>query len=163
MAILPTLSQATASIPTPTAPKPTIAPTIECVVDTGQPKFDAIISQVPAAKSDANIPYTNKCGLSVKIAASRIPLRMVAVTSPPARIAPANSKIMAIMIACLMVIAPEPTEVPMAFATSFAPTPQAINKPNTTAKTNNTSPYCAIISIRSPYLASSTSNREPTF
>ena len=31
------------------------------------------------------------------------------------------------------------------------------------AKTNNTSPYCAIISIRSPYLASNTSNREPTF
>ena len=56
MTIEPTLSQATASTPTPTAPKPTIAPTIEWVVDTGQPKLDAIISQVPAAKSDANIP-----------------------------------------------------------------------------------------------------------
>ena len=29
------------------------------------------------------------------------------------------------MTACLNVIAPEPTEVPMAFATSFAPIPQA--------------------------------------
>ena len=39
-----------------------------------------------------------------------------------------------------MVIAPEPTEVPMAFATSLAPTPQAINKPNATASINKISP-----------------------
>ena len=34
----PTLPQATASTDTPTAVKPTIAPMIECVVETGQPK-----------------------------------------------------------------------------------------------------------------------------
>ena len=33
-----TLPHSTASVLTPTAAKPTIAPTIECVVDTGQPK-----------------------------------------------------------------------------------------------------------------------------
>jgi hypothetical protein len=38
------------------APKPTIAPAIECVVDTGQPREEAIISQNPAANNDANIP-----------------------------------------------------------------------------------------------------------
>ena len=58
-----------------------------------------------------------------------MPLRTVAVTSPPANTAPANSKITAIMTACLNVIAPEPTEVPIALATSLAPIPQAINRP----------------------------------
>ena len=51
-----TLFHETASKPIPTAPKPTIAPTIECVVDTGQPSDDAIKSHVAAAKSDASIP-----------------------------------------------------------------------------------------------------------
>ena len=43
-----TLPHETASTPIPTAPKPTIAPTIECVVDTGQPSDDAIKSHVAA-------------------------------------------------------------------------------------------------------------------
>ena len=54
--IVPTLAHLTASIPIPTAAKPTMAPTIECVVDTGQPRFDAISNQVPAASSDASMP-----------------------------------------------------------------------------------------------------------
>ena len=119
----------TASTPTPTAPKPTMAPTIECVVETGQPSDDAIKSHVAAAKSEASIPYTNNSGLDENAPASRIPFLTVAVTSPPAKTAPANSKITAMMTACLNVIAPEPTEVPMAFATSFAPIPQAIKRP----------------------------------
>jgi len=37
MTMVPTFSQCTASTPMPTAAKPTIAPTMECVVETGQP------------------------------------------------------------------------------------------------------------------------------
>ena len=66
---------------------------------------------------------------------SMIPLRMVAVTSPPARKAPANSKMAAMMTECLMVRALEPTDVAMALATSFAPMPQAMNMPNSAART----------------------------
>ena len=51
---------------------------------------------------------------------------MVEVTVPPATNAPANSKIAAMMIACVTVMAPDPTEVPMALATSFAPMPQVM-------------------------------------
>ncbi len=63
-----------------------------------------------------------------------MPLRMVAVTSPPASTAPASSKTAAIITACLNVRDLEPTEVPIALATSFAPIPQAMNRPKTTAK-----------------------------
>jgi hypothetical protein len=54
---------------------------------------------------------------------------MVEVTSPPARNAPKNSKMAAIVIACLIVIALLPTDVPMEFATSLAPIPKAIKNP----------------------------------
>src|SRR5690606_17082119 len=50
---------------------------------------------------------------------------------------------MAIRIACLMVRAREPTEVPMALATSLAPTPQAMKKPNRQARPIRTGPYAA--------------------
>ena len=40
----------------PTAAKPTIAPTIEWVVETGQPRVEAIISQIAAASSAASMP-----------------------------------------------------------------------------------------------------------
>ena len=46
----------------------------------------------------------------------------------------------ATMIACLMVNAREPTEVPMALATSLAPTPQAMKKPNAQARIRSTKP-----------------------
>jgi len=55
-----------------------------------------------------------------------ISLRIVVVTWPPASTAPRNSKTMAMPIACFMVMAPAPTEVPMALARSFAPTPQVM-------------------------------------
>src|SRR5690606_41316092 len=51
---------------------------------------------------------------------------------------------MAIRIACLMVRAREPTEVPMALPTSSAPTPQAMKKPNRQASTSRTAPYSAV-------------------
>ena len=60
---------------------------------------------------------------------STIPLRMVEVTSPPAKKAPRNSKMAAIIIACLIVMALLPTDGPIEFATSFAPIPKAIKKP----------------------------------
>ena len=47
--IVPTLPHCTASTPMPTAAKPTIAPTIECVVDTGQPLREAISNPWVAA------------------------------------------------------------------------------------------------------------------
>ena len=62
----------------------------------------------------------------LKFPESIIPLRMVLVTSPPAKTAPANSNIAAITIACFIVMAREPTDVAMALATSFAPIPQVI-------------------------------------
>ena len=71
-------------------------------------------------------------------------LRIVFVTCPPARNAPANSKMAAIIIACLTLIAPDPTDVPIAFATSLAPIPQVIKSPNTTASVINTDPYSTI-------------------
>jgi hypothetical protein len=46
-----------------------------------------------------------------------------------------------------MVMAPDPTEVPIAFATSLAPTPHAIKKAKQQAMTNSKKPYCEIISI----------------
>ena len=158
------MPQATASTPTPTAPNPTIAPTIECVVETGQPREDAINSQVAAAKSEASIPYTSNSGLDTNDPESRMPFRTVAVTSPPARTAPANSNIIAITTACLNVIAPEPTDVPIAFATSLAPIPQAINKPNPIPSMIRISLFCTIISMKSSgYFVSITSKRDPTF
>ena len=50
-------------------------------------------------------------------------------TSPPAKYAPKNSKIAAINIACLNVMALLPTDVPIALATSFAPIPNAMKNP----------------------------------
>ena len=79
-----------------------------------------------------------------------MPLRMVEVTSPPASQAPANSKIMAIIMACLIVMALEPTEVPIALATSLAPIPQAIKKPNKQARSKKLLPCSRIIDIKKP-------------
>ena len=132
--IPPTLPHATASILTPVAVKPIIAPIIECVVDTGHPSQDAKANHIPAANRDEIIPSTRYSGIAEKYSGSIIPLRMVEVTSPPAKYAPANSKIMAITIACFIVNALEPTDVPIALATSFAPIPQAIMKPTPAAR-----------------------------
>ena len=56
----------------------------------------------------------------------KIPFLTVFVTASPAKNAPANSNIAAIITACFNVNAREPTEVPIAFATSLAPIFQAI-------------------------------------
>ena len=64
-----------------------------------------------------------------------MPLRMVLVTEPPANITPKVSKIAAAINACFRVNALEPTEVPMALATSLAPMPQAMINPKVQAST----------------------------
>ena len=81
-----------------------------------------------------------------------IPLLIVSATSPPAKYAPANSNTIAMIIACLTVIVPEPTEVPMAFETSFAPIPKAIKKPSTAVIITNIEPYSCNSCINSPML-----------
>merc|ERR1719228_52477 len=59
---------------------------------------------------------------------STMPLRTVEVTVPPKPIAPANSKIPAMTVACFKLMALAPTEVENALATSLAPIPHAIAK-----------------------------------
>jgi len=89
---------------------------------------------MPAASKADNMPKMSSSGESDISDASTIPLRIVEVTSPPARTAPANSKIAATMMACLMVSALAPTDVAIALATSLAPIPQAMNMPNSAAR-----------------------------
>ena len=62
-----------------------------------------------------------------------MPFLIVEVTSPPARKAPRNSNIAAMITACFRVRALLPTDVPIALATSLAPIPHAAKKPNTQA------------------------------
>ena len=128
-AMPPTVPQETFDAPLEINTNPTIAPTIECVVDTGHPFELAIRSHKPAAKSEESMPIINIFTSSLYIEGSTIPFLIVEVTSPPAKYAPKNSNIAAIITACLRVIALLPTEVPIALATSFAPIPNAIKKP----------------------------------
>jgi hypothetical protein len=72
------------------------------------------------------MPQMSRRGSCATTLASTMPLRMVAVTSPPASTAPANSKTAAIMKACFIEIALAPVEVAIALATSLAPMPQAM-------------------------------------
>jgi len=59
--------------------------------------------------------------VTVSKSTDRMPFRTVSVTASPAKNAPQNSKIAAIMTAYLSVNARLPTEVPIALATSLAP------------------------------------------
>ena len=134
------LPQFTASTPIPATAKPTMAPTIEWVVETGQPFAEASASQQPAASRAASIPKIRISGRSAIWFGSIIPLRIVLVTLPPARAAPANSKMAATMMAVRTVMAPDPTEVPSALATSLAPIPQVIKTPKIMARTRRMGP-----------------------
>jgi hypothetical protein len=107
-------------------PKPITAPTMLCVVDTGHPAYVAMFSQSAAAIRQQVIPMAITMGSPPSASISTMPLRMVFVTVPPASMAPPNSKIAATIIAPRRVSAPEPTEVPMALATSLAPMFQAM-------------------------------------
>lgn len=100
-------------------PPPTIPPTIECVVDTGNPFLVAKNSHKLALNKADIITATNCIAGILSAGKLIIPLRIVLVTSAPAKIAPLNSKIAAIISACLIVKVFAPTLVPKAFATSF--------------------------------------------
>jgi len=65
-----------------------------------------------------------------------IPLRMVAVTSPPAITAPLTSKTAATIKAWGMVKVPAPTDVPNELATSFPPILNAMKTPKNVASKN---------------------------
>lgn len=54
--ICPIMSQCTESMPMPAMAKPTMAPTMEWVVETGQPRAEASMSQMPAASRAASMP-----------------------------------------------------------------------------------------------------------
>ena len=84
-AIEPSADQFTASMPSATAPKPAIAPTIEWVVETGHPRREATSSQDAAEVSAASIPYRTRSGDVAAAFGSRIPLRIVWVTLAPKR------------------------------------------------------------------------------
>ena len=104
---------------------------IEWVVDTGRPIRVAMVSQVAAAIIAAMKPNAmswESTASTVPSAKStvRIPLRTVSVTASPAKKAPLNSNTAAMITACFRVRARDPTEVPIAFATSFAPMFQAM-------------------------------------
>ena len=55
-AMVITEPQSTEAAPRPATEKPTMAPTMEWVVETGQPFMEAISSQVAAASSAASMP-----------------------------------------------------------------------------------------------------------
>jgi len=80
------------------------------------------------------MPNTSSSGVPASRSASTMPLRIVDVTAPPASTAPRNSKTAATRIAWRMVSALEPTDVAIALATSFAPIPHAMKRPNTAAR-----------------------------
>ena len=83
--------------------KPTIAPIIECVVDTGYLKYVANVNHKADAKSAHNIPNIKAPGSSSKISCDTIFFLTVSMSREPMRTAPANSNTEAIKIACLRV------------------------------------------------------------
>ena len=122
---------------------PTIPPIIACVVDTGRPFLVANNSHNAAAKSADIMINTKSKGCSGMLSRWTMPLRMVAVTSPPAITAPLTSNTAAISNACGTVSVPAPTEVPNELATSLPPILNAINTPNKVASRNKaTWLYC---------------------
>ena len=92
-----------------------------CVVETGNARNVAKFTQTPAESREANIPSINLSGSAASKLGSTIPLLIVLVTYPPASAAPRVFAMIDMTTACLSVMAPEPTEVPIAFARSLAP------------------------------------------
>jgi hypothetical protein len=115
-----TVPQSAIPRPLDAIPAPSTAPTIECVVETGAPMAVAMFSHTAAAKSAGIMIQTKVSALWMRFG-SMMPLRMVPTTSPPAMIAPAASKMAAMISAPPKVSALEPTAGPTLLATSFAP------------------------------------------
>ena len=88
-----------------------------------------MVSQTAAAIMAAMNAYIRslaKALVTVSKSTERIPFLTVSVTASPAKNAPANSKTAATITACFNVKAREPTDVPIALATSLAPMFQAM-------------------------------------
>ncbi|OQB34681.1 MAG: hypothetical protein BWY06_03389 [Candidatus Latescibacteria bacterium ADurb.Bin168] len=119
--ILASVIHRTAPPPLAANPNPATAPMMECVVDTGHPFHVAMWSQTADARSAASIP-TPMNGPTFSTNGTFITsYRIVLVTCPPAKKAPENSKTDATATAALRVRTRDPTAVPIALATSFAP------------------------------------------
>ncbi|KAI8429817.1 hypothetical protein MSG28_000331 [Choristoneura fumiferana] len=108
---------------------PMVAPTTECVPDTGSRSAVASSSQTALANSADRQPSANsRSPPSSYNLTSSMPLRIVSDTLYPA---PAISKMVARTHACVRVSTLEPTLVPKELATSFAPIPNANTKATT--------------------------------
>lgn len=83
-------------------------------------------NQVPAAAREDRRPAKSRVLFSWNTLAMMIPFCIVLVTCVPISRAPENSSTAAVSTAWRMVRAPEPTEVPIALATSLAPMFQAM-------------------------------------
>jgi len=99
---------------------PTIAPTIACVVDTGNPNLVIIYTDKPAATHAAKAPG------SALIEPS---LLNVSVVPDPLIIAPNITNKLQTIAAVLNRTIRVPTAVPKTFAASFAPRDQPRNNP----------------------------------
>mmetsp|Transcript_26626 Transcript_26626/g.47178 ORF Transcript_26626/g.47178 Transcript_26626/m.47178 type:complete len:178 (+) Transcript_26626:506-1039(+) len=122
-----------------TTPNPRMDPTIEWVVDTGREKYVAKASQQNVPSKVQNITITYKGIFWLMVSGLTSPLLIVCATSPPIR-DPRNSNKPPMKMACLMLIALDPTHVPSAFDTSWAPMAHAIRKPVSPLRYNSSSP-----------------------
>ncbi|MPN36683.1 hypothetical protein SDC9_184193 [bioreactor metagenome] len=119
-AMLLIVPQLAAFMPPAAMPAPRTAPTMEWVVDTGAPMAVAKFSHKAPASNEAVISQMKRL-LSRMASGLMMPPRIVATTSPPAIRAPAISKMAAMTMAPVMVMACEPTAGPTLLATSLAP------------------------------------------
>lgn len=69
-------------------PTPTRAPTIDCVVDTGNPNLVAMVWKTPEPTSAQTMPSIRTPGEFLKGFTEKMPLRMVPVTLCPRAMAP---------------------------------------------------------------------------
>mmetsp|Transcript_13384 Transcript_13384/g.46599 ORF Transcript_13384/g.46599 Transcript_13384/m.46599 type:complete len:234 (-) Transcript_13384:32-733(-) len=114
---------------------PTMPPRTACVVETGMALMVAsvtyetvpIIAQSMRSCSSSGFP-TSPSPLGANFLRSTMPLRIVCVTAPDMDTAPRTFITAAMQKACRIVMTPEPTLVPKAFATSFAPMHMAMRK-----------------------------------
>ncbi|GIS05172.1 MAG: hypothetical protein CM15mP108_2760 [Gammaproteobacteria bacterium] len=93
-AISPTVDHETEAKPIEIITNPTIDPTMEWVVETGHPFRLAISNHVPAANKADIIPIINIFSFPIYKSGDTISFLIVEVTSPPARYAPRNSKLL---------------------------------------------------------------------
>jgi len=99
---------------------PTIAPTMACVVETGNPAFVIRYTEIPAATQAAKAPGN-------ALIAPSFP--NVSVVPAPLMIAPNITKILQTIAAVLKRTIRVPTAVPKTFAASFAPKDHPRNNP----------------------------------